>query len=114
MQKIKENYRRIKSANTEIQSNPKLFHAMKYYDDSRTMSDDDDNVDLDSDVSKIFEHEIFFPSSLFGLGHCEHMRKKYGEKIIKKNISTYFQDCDDASGDGSLKRQSNNPYYSQV
>lgn len=50
----------------KLSSNRRSFHAMVYYDESRTMSDDEDNVDLDSDVSrmrKIFI-KVFFLCSL--------------------------------------------------
>lgn len=52
---------------------------MKYYDDSRTMSDDDDNVDLDSDVSKFLCMIIHCSASA-----TEHTREKNMEKINRK------------------------------
>lgn len=58
---------------------------MKYYEDSREMSDDEDNVDLDSDVS--IENVLKIQSPL--CGHSTHIGSSSTSEC-EKNVKFNF------------------------
>lgn len=81
---------------------------MKYYDEtnSAAMSEDDDAVDIESDVSV---------STRFGGANrlFREVRVISSECALKFSLLWIFQDGDDLSADGK-SRSANNQYFSQV
>lgn len=81
---------------------------MKYYDEtnSAAMSEDDDAVDIESDVSV---------STRFGGANrlFREVRVISSECGLKFSLLWIFQDGDDLSADGK-SRSANNQYFSQV
>lgn len=81
---------------------------MKYYDEtnSAAMSEDDDAVDIESDVS--VRTRFGGANRLF-----REVRVISSECALKFSLLWIFQDGDDLSADGK-SRSANNQYFSQV